>query len=213
MDKVEYWLLSYVVTARDTLGWIIPESLEFIERRPPGFTDKEIANAFERLFRRGDILAFRPVRPPTGREPRFVPSRAEIDAGLRNELAIYYELTPKGGDLWERVAAPDWDRFLSVRGGSRKEGVWAASQNREILERYLAYLPHKWREFPVWGSEMWETVVPWQATYWKTLPLGHAVRFQIRRPRRIARRTEVTVPQYVEEWFEQVKAWYTPVVY
>lgn len=27
------------------------------------------------------------------------------------------------------------------------------------------------------GSERWDAVRPWQATYWKELPAGHRVRF------------------------------------
>jgi hypothetical protein len=56
------------------------------------------------------------------------------------------------------------------------------------------------------GTEVWEEVRPWRATYWKTFPRAHRLRFAV---------TSVidplpALPLAVEPGAHVVPAWYTP---
>ena len=56
------------------------------------------------------------------------------------------------------------------------------------------------------GSKHWDVLRPWQATYWKELPVGHRLRFNYEW---VARSFEPTDPK-ISEWFKEIHNWYTP---
>jgi hypothetical protein len=58
---------------------------------------------------------------------------------------------------------------------------------------------------PVPGSKHWDVLEPWQATYWKVLPLGHRMRFSYDVPP-----PEPGFDPTAWAWLKEIQNWYTP---
>jgi hypothetical protein len=104
--------------------------------------------------------------------------------GVVYQSGNHYRLTPTGGAEWERAARPDWGRYVERSEERHDDG---APVEHEILSpsaaRAEAYLDF------VRGDRLWygpvsnesiarDVIRPWEATYWKTLPEGHRIRFR-----------------------------------
>jgi hypothetical protein len=125
------------------------------------------------LFHEGSLTAWNET------ENEIIPQEAEIDAGLNGAKEIAFGLTKQGGTQWESISRPDWNRFATVRlanvNRNDSKGEIICS-NRLSVENWLT--PHLFGSV-VEGSETWDVLTPWQATYWKTLPEGHRVKYRI----------------------------------
>lgn len=97
-----------------------------------------------------------------------------------DDLCLVYRLSQSGGDTWEQFAHPDWNKYLVSSAGDQNPHEWTLTgTNRDLVQH--------WRDlgsnfdagfpFPLAGTERWELLQPWQATYWKTLPIGHRLKF------------------------------------
>ena len=95
---------------------------------------------------------------------------------------MYYCLTEKGGSIWEAFAAPEWNRFIDESYGRDEETLQdnigcLISANEELLINYFEH--GDLGEFPAHRDKVkWDIFKPWNATYWKTIPVGHRVRFE-----------------------------------
>ena len=99
--------------------------------------------------------------------------RSEIEAALHGcGPVMSYGMTSRGGARWEAVAKPDWSRFLDESAGLDPDEVEVAGLDRD---RVASHIRRYTRFAVVPGSERWETLIPWQATYWKTIPRGYRV--------------------------------------
>jgi len=81
-------------------------------------------------------------------------------------------MTSRGGARWEAVAKPDWSRFLDESAGLDPDEVEVSGPDRD---RVASHLRQHTLFAVVPDSERWETLIPWQATYWKTIPRGYRV--------------------------------------
>jgi hypothetical protein len=170
MDKSQYWFLDLVVELQDNLKALTHPEIELLtNRKNHGLSFDEVAEIIYELCQQGDITTL------INRQEVEL-SLTGIKAGLSGEANIYYGLTTQGGAKWEQYSNPNWDRYVdSSLGIDPYEGEIIAT-TRELAEKHLWYpdedcLIHS-------GSEVWEVLSPWQATYWKTLPVGHRVRFE-----------------------------------
>jgi hypothetical protein len=169
MDKTEYWFLDLVVKLRNGLRVLNHPELEVIaNRKHHGLNSDEVAEMLYGLCRRGDII--------TGLESLEIKLSFEgINAGLSGEANIYYGLTPQGGARWEEYSKPDWDRFVDEGWGIDPYEGEISAPTRELVEKHLSFQDiGNYRVCP--GSEVWDILSPWEATYWKTLPMGHRLR-------------------------------------
>ena len=87
-------------------------------------------------------------------------------------MTAWYYLTPQGGARWEAVANPNWDIFFGGRIGYDPDEAYLESKNRDLLKRKLGLSEFLSSVVHIPGSEKWEILKPWQATYWKNLPMG-----------------------------------------
>jgi len=159
----------------------------------------------DRLFQDGHLIAkHRDDDKPQG---TFVPTRAEIEAALAGALKVYYGLTLKGGARWEAVSLPDWNRYCDAFLGIDPEVGTIISRDRKLVETYLSLCHYAWNDMSVIaGSEKWDVLKPWEATYWKTLPDGHRIQFEYK-SRDAAGVTES--PPSAKQFFEGIRNWYT----
>ncbi len=160
----------------------------------------------------------------------FAPSREEVRKAIEHEDVkvekddsdyfsgeeLYYFLTPKGGELWEFVFTPQWDRYFT-RWSTEDSGVINCT-NVNIIEKLLSiqyvlsYHREKYSRYLVPDTEIWQTITPWQALYWKTLPTSYSISYQTelieideRTNKSQEFREEV---RQADEWFRSALNWY-----
>lgn len=96
----------------------------------------------------------------------------------------YFRLTPTGGVVWEEFARPFWNHFIEgpipqedgELGTEQLHQATCASRERlaEYLERAAFHDCYDVDQ----SSVTWSEVRPWQAKYWKELPVGHRAAFR-----------------------------------
>ena len=176
LDDLDFFLLDLVVECRfplDCLGCVFDLGVALNRRIPPHITD-ELILAFEELFGRGDAIVYVRNSRSSRCSKSLVPSRDEIEAGLRGAFDLFYELTPQGGARWEKLVQPDWSLFMDSSLGSRF--WWFSAQSREYLEYKIQ--TELWRGH-IRGAVQWKELRPWRPVLWKCLPRGFRVRFAV----------------------------------
>lgn len=187
MDPDEYFLLTVVREDPAPMQFLADpdRGLGFNLPDPPDLFDEKLVETLARLFERGDIIAqeMRWYRDENGvacsdcvGDP-YMPSRSQIECALRHDFLLYYQFTPQGSARWEIAANVNWDNFIWDLGDPvcREREVMATT--REAVEHYMT-LDFDRDPFPIEhevcvpDTIRWETLMPWQATYWKTLPIG-----------------------------------------
>jgi hypothetical protein len=213
MSKLEYWFLDTAVEDVIGFSWVVPDERNClaINRAPINLNIAEIADILETLFQKGDLLAV--LYADLNFSKGFIPSREQIEAGLEQRLGINnlgYFLTPQGGEKWESVSKPNWNKYFTGATGQQEGYLMSAS--KVLLETYLEMKCLAREECYISGTEVWETLIPWQATYWKSLPIGHKVHYQYREH-------DIIIPselderyaeyQQANEWLSGIRKWYT----
>jgi hypothetical protein len=209
MTKEEYWLLDSVVYTEYPIEFLLDRNIELVfNRAGHGLTPGQLADVLYHLFHRGDMRAKNMAR----REPHVVlpPTLSEIRSALAGKLYLSYGLTPRGGARWEAYSSPDWNRYIDA--GYRSESGGGAGEisagDRHLIEHNLELIAHVHKISVLSNSERWDIITPWQATYWKTLPNAHRVRFRYTD-------NEAATLTYDEaklaEW-ERLSQWYTPYI-
>ncbi len=113
---------------------------------------------------------------------------------------LLYGLTERGAARWKAHAAPDWGRYLRHGFGFDSGTGEAEGGTRDLVERWLSAQRDLGDERPVEDSIRWEVLRPWKATYWKSMPAGHRVRFRYRTERRYH-------PDPAAEWRRRMAWW------
>jgi hypothetical protein len=182
IDKADYALL-YAVSEDEWLAYLLAGDvgMESIMNKPShGLGVEELAEHFFRLWKNGLIeCSVEESGPPFPLDfdlvrQQFV--RTE-DWPPQGDRALFYRLTPAGGELWEEFAEPDWNKFFYSCAGATPDEWTLTATNRALIELSLGCGGYIF-PLPVPGTERWDTVQPGQATYWKTVP--KAVRLTFR---------------------------------
>ena len=206
MDASEYWLLDSVVESRDSLAMLVSKDIETaFNKRSHGLTRDQLINVLERLFLGGDLLAQRMEK--SGPKEFFIPTRTEIEEAFSGRVLCFYGLTSQGGARWEEVSQPHWERYIcdSVYGEPREGEI--IGSDRDLVEQCDSLSRHYSEISVVAGSKHWDVLRPWQATYWKELPVGHRLRFKYEW---VERTPEQKTDPKIWEWFKEIHNWYTP---
>jgi len=171
MNKTEYWFLNLVVEGQHRLKILNHPEIELAtNRRTHGLPFEELAETIYRLCQQGDIT--------TGINEREVQlSLAGIEAGLSGQVSVWYGLTAQGGAKWEEYSNPNRDRYVDAWFAIDPHEGEITATTRDLVEKSLAYQP-AFDQLIIKGSETWEVLSPWQATYWKVLPIGYRVKFE-----------------------------------
>ncbi|MGB8688107.1 MAG: hypothetical protein WCD53_12325 [Microcoleus sp.] len=208
--KVEYLILEFAVIC----NYYGLRSVAYSKH----LSHAETALAADSLFQKGDIKAtvFADEDDTEGTS-NVVLAMAGIQDHLDGRLLACYYLTPQGGARWEAMAHPDWNRFFIVNFLGQfpyEEGFFGTQ--REILEQLLALerLIFMYEHIP--GTENWNVLEPWEATYWKTLPRGYHVSCEFQHnDSYLDYQKEGASPKLIEEheqvmqWFSEIQKWYT----
>lgn len=178
----EYWLLETVVQGRVPLCWLDWEQLEeAINKQGHGMSRPVLVDTLNRLFADGLIEA----STRDDDELRFTLDEQQIETALDerqtpDQRETYYGLTAKGGAYWEAFAAPNWMKFIDAGYGMDEQEETFGEiicADRDLLERYVQGLHYA--DVIIDPTTLaWGELRPWQATYWKQLPVGYKAMFQ-----------------------------------
>lgn len=205
MDKNEYWLLDSAVEARQSLKCLVSEDVEAgFNKRSHGLNRDELIEVLGHLFQRGDLLA--KLIEKSVSAGFFIPTQTEIEDAFDGRLTCFYGLTLQGGARWEEVAQPHWERYISDFVYAEPREGQIIGSDRDLVEQYDSMSQHNSDISVIPGSKHWDVLRPWQATYWKELPVGHRLRFKYEW---VGRSPEPTDPK-ISEWFKEIHNWYTP---
>ncbi|MEJ6480747.1 hypothetical protein N0Y54_05265 [Nostoc punctiforme UO1] len=153
--------------------------------------------------------------------PNYQPKRpvvltlSEIEASLKGKLGAWYYLTPQGGTRWELLTHPDWNRYHTQRLGCDPGEISVSeivSPDRKFIEKFLNVDCYVCAVVHISGTEVWDMLEPWQATYWKILPRGYIVRYQSRQSDwHIDSDTSeewIEANDQANEWYWEFRKWY-----
>lgn len=214
----EYWLLTVVCE-----HWLFLHALSKPERdiglnlSSPDLWGDQLIDTLHHLFQRGDVIAQQMGEGPGNWLDEvgspFVPSRSQIEAAVGGRLSLVYGLTPQGAARWELVANPQWDRYFVDSWGYDPDQGEIIASDPELVERLLTASPYIWKDDqPIEKTVSWETVQPWQATYWKLLPTGHRLTFDFRRtapdPQSKRDANSLVTEARFHGWWSAINAWY-----
>jgi hypothetical protein len=182
----EAWLLEVAVRAHIPLNFLAEDEEKiYLQFAHPGhhLNREQLVETLEGLLHRGEIIVREREREG------FIPTRSQLEEAViplgftewkercESGRVLYYGLTPAGAERWEQAAAPNWDRFFRDSYPKDKEceivaGSW------ERLQELLVNADFLWAMEPIRDSIVEETIAPWEATCWKTLPPGYMARFR-----------------------------------
>lgn len=207
MNQTEYLILEFAVECYQTFTQVVQEENLFYS---------EVVNAAHHLFQNGDILASLYSREDPEEEEisNVVLTFDEIQANLNGELLADYYLTPQGGAKWEALAHPNWNQFSSGFFGCPDNKIGIIGTHRQLVETFLAIDCFMGGHKHIPGSEVWEVLESWEATYWKTLKNAYFVCYQ-QESNYWYLDYKYTPIDWVESyeqagrWYAQMTKWYT----
>ena len=130
-----------------------------------------------------------------------LPGAENIHAALKNTVELSYALTADGGRQWEALSQPDWRRYVVKY---EMDTTRLVSGSQQHLQTYLDLYPYgNSGEILVANSISWQSIQPWRATYWKTLPVSYSVTFQTMTTK------DRPCPDWAKAQWQDLQEWYT----
>ena len=203
-SRAENWLLDLVVTFRYPLCVLTHKETELLlNREGHGLSETELLGVLHRLFSDGLLIASRYT--PDEAEVYFSPTMNEIKSGLNpREVGeeVDYGLTQEGGKIWEARSHPNWEKYLTGSYGMDAGEIISMDTN---LARKALLFETRWRQsWDLISNPLWDVLSPWEATYWKTLPLGHRVRFE---GTHFSEEQEQETPEESRQYYAALRQW------
>lgn len=213
MDKTAYWFLDAVVEYKLPIRTLVIPNLAEALNRPSHDLDHHSLCAILLQLVQQDYLVIYQYKPNEDKEIPFIPSRRDLEEELNapesnRQTYLSYGLSPLGGARWETLSSPRWDRFISASYGADPYEAEIIAQDRQLVQRYFEL--QRFISSSV-GTIMpeslqWDTLQPWEATYWKTLPKAYRIRFYYDP---YVEDAEVhSIPTWAWEQFRQMCKWY-----
>ena len=122
---------------------------------------------------------------------------------------VFYGVTGRGGAQWETLSHPQWDQFFDEGYGTNPyEGEMTAS-TRGLIEERLALVPYdSFIKAIIPESVRWSVLQPWEATYWKQLPIGYHIEFTYLPLTETEKLPRLTPPDWVQAWYQRTQVVY-----
>lgn len=223
---IQHWILNIAIESRRKLSAFIPVVNELHLNVPgvPEATPSDYAFAFVRLLDTGLVQ----VSPIEDSVDQATVGRATVEAVLEKRLQLHEEtgdicpgtgglrllsrppdlrwgITTCGGNAWEKLAEPDWNRYVKTLTDWESGEIWSASH--DLLMAALG-----------WYGELNDVMVDRQSirieavqnhpiVYWKVLPLVYHATFSCTPSE--SDRTPTDQPAWFREWWRSLDQWYT----
>jgi hypothetical protein len=144
----------------------------------PGLQPRELTQHFFRLWSEGFIdCAEGEDEPAIAPDFELARQQFELENPCRIGPRVFHLLTGcrRKAETFGRTM-PEWigPKFCSWYSSGPKEWTMVASV-REPIE--IALPLRQIAPLPTPGTERWDALQPWQAIYWKVLPIGHRLMY------------------------------------
>jgi hypothetical protein len=172
-------IMEYVYSHTMPVCWLVNESMlcATLNTDFHGFSRSEVLEILLKLLDEGLIYI-------SDYDDHTIPIDAAAieryfdQAANPDDNTAWYGLTLKGGEFWEQASAFDWDTYSEEGYGDPDDYTGEiTTSSKAYTQDILLNLPNI-NILP--EIVTWSVVSPWQATYWKELPLGHRVTFSYR---------------------------------
>src|SRR5207249_1289788 len=139
------------------------------------------------------------------------PRRDEANRTHERIKCVYLQLTALGGEAWERLAEPDWGKFISASStpSTPQCEEWTGdlvSADRDLLIAYMGWYPEVREEQIKLETIRWQTHSDFEILYWKRLPFVYHASFQSASAE--ARWNSYREPQWFRDWWVSTSCWY-----
>lgn len=200
MTDPRLWLLDAAFEAFVPLHWLAAANLEEILNRPGhGLSAADIATELANGLEAGELRIR--ADPQLQLDVRAL-SRQDLFRLIAQPINDYqpcwFGLTGSGGAIWEHHVRPDWRRYGTHALGVSSGRIEAACDH--LAEEILELAGHIIGREPRPASIRRSKLRPWTATYWKTLPEGFRITFNLGRQRGGAPGTRA--PAILSRWAE-----------
>jgi hypothetical protein len=181
----EYWLLEAVVRSPLELPLLLDKDLETaLNKENHGLDRENLAKTLNNLSAQ-DLIRFVENQKDFPLALNLEELLSAFDKPGNAKESIYYGLTPKGGAYWESFARPDWSQYIDASAttvsGNGEATIWGAEiigVDREKIEQLLQSNIYYHKQSLLPETVKRESLIPWQATYWKQLPAGYKICYQ-----------------------------------
>jgi hypothetical protein len=209
MNRHERWILEAAVDSKLSLRALTACNVgEFLNRPHHGLDHRGVADVIWQLLRQGLIVVF------AGEEEILYPDKEELRQVIEGDRrgpasnTTSYALTASGGTAWEKVALPDWGRYIDASFGADPNDAEVICADLARLDAYV-FSPHQ-QHCPIPQSIRRDRLEPWQATYWKMLPVGHRVRFVYEAGAPVQEQYGSDAWLKQRAWMRDLDNWFTP---
>lgn len=224
-EVIKYWLLNTAVEFGVPLTHIFPEVSQALNVKPvPGCGSEDYASGLVELFDSGMIALSSEVEGDDTRSRTGVLQildrfrmLSKDDVTLRTDgrllksyqlrrlsrMQVSFRLTPLGGEAWEKIAQPDWARYVSVSTVSASGDVISA--DRDLLLAYMGWYPEVNREQIQLQTMRWQTHTDFEIVYWKRLPFVYHASFEVQPAEA---RWVSGEPKWFRDWWVSTCTWY-----
>jgi hypothetical protein len=214
-----HWILDVVSIEQVPVRWLLSEPIsEHLNVDPiPGMGNSGYSELIKSAANEG-LIRLLPNEDLAGQyDAQYRPTASTPLAMRSSSDSMRIGLTEQGGIEWERLARPQWDKFLYFSVSSVSSDVndcritsVLASRDKILVIAYLGWFDMLENIDVSWGSLILEKCHPFSATYWKSLSDVHRATLSgIRKP--TARRAPSTIRKWqlsLDEW--RIRPWQRP---
>ena len=223
---VRHWLLNTVIEFGVSLTCIFPEPGRGLNAKPiPKCDSEDYAEGLLELFDSKQIIFSSRVADDDTRSRSGVVrildrfrALSRNDLSLRGEhgllptyrlsrlpgMDVHFKVTPHGGEVWEKLAQPDWARYVSALGDMISGDLISA--NRDLLFAYMGWYLELHGEEILRETIEWQTHTDFAIVYWKRLPSVYHASFQVQLAERCWAAGE---PQWFRDCRSSIHSWHT----
>jgi hypothetical protein len=229
---VRHWLLNTAIECPRKLSDLLPvvRGLHLNVLDVPGAKPEDYASGVLSLFDSGSIRMYFDG-DAVGSETEAC--RSIVESVLQRRLAVPVETTPSphtnrrsihsrrvnpdtsdlrwqltavGGEAWERLAQPNWNRYVEILTGKESGEAWSA--NLDLLMAEIGWC----RELN--GVEIDRSTVSLELlhdhpiTYWKFLPVVHRAAFECRWVESHWPDGRIVPAEWFQQWWISQSEWY-----
>ena len=232
-EMLKHWLLNLAIEYPVWLGQLFPAvASQSLNVKPvPRCDAQDYARGLIKLFDSGMITMSSEVPGDdvesepgiscildrflelSNSDPRFHRDGCPLPTYARNRIPgmqVSFKLSVLGGEAWEKVAEPDWKRFISVSTYGATEGQSETgeviSEARDLVIAYMGWYPEVNREQIQLDTIRWQTHLDFEILYWKRLPFVYDASFQTVPAE--SRWNGYREPQWFWDWWASTCSWY-----
>jgi hypothetical protein len=232
-EIIRYWFLTSAIEFPRGLSYFFPavDGLALNMPDPSGCKPEDYAHALLSLYDLGLIefssqfsgddvtahagissildsfLIFTKENPTALLNRRVRRDNASGSDIRRSDLVAHFKLTSSGGEAWEQIANPDWQKFYGQLNDSQTAEITSADLNTLIM--VLGWFRELSGVQPVSESIRISTLVDHPILYWKILPKVFHAEFAVTATEGKWSVTNGKCPKWFRDWWVSHQEWFT----